>query len=292
MDNTIKLTDIKGELSRYLSKILVLLKAVPVPDDDSVHKMRVLLKKSRAVIRLIDPQVESEFKHKDMESLKEAARLMSSWRDSSVHRKTLKEFRKTYPGLFEQLKENQPLKRLLQKPESTVAPTPELQLSIAKIEELIKKTAYRFRFQNLQNLNAGLLLKELENTFSIAQHHFLLCRYNPKEAKLHEFRKKTKDLLYQLYFFRPVNMHSVKSIEKKLQEITGSLGKINDIAQLIKALEYKYPDQDNSDAMNVFVMRLKEKQDEYLLKIWPAATKIFLPGRNITNVLGLKVLVI
>lgn len=288
----VRLKDLKPVLSGYLGEALEHLKRSPVPDDDAVHDMRVLLKKSRAVLKLVEPQVESEFKQKDIQILKEAAKFMSVWRDSTVHRKTLKDLKKEYPGLLVQLQDNERLNSILLKQEPLTEPTPGMQETIGKIEEHLKKTIYRVRFRNLQDLDAQLLLKELENTYLGVVDQFLVCRNNPKESKLHELRKKSKEFLYQLYFFRPLNPQTVKALEKKLEIFTRNLGKINDLAQLVKALEYKYPNELNSPPMDELVVRIREKQDKYLKKIWPFASKTFAPGRKLVSVLGYKILVI
>lgn len=288
----IKLKDIKPVLADYLSEALGHLKRSPVPDDDAVHDMRVLLKKSRAVLKLIEPQTELEFKQKDIQSLKEAARLMSVWRDSTVHRKTLKELKKDYPELFLRLQDNEKLNSFLAKQEPLTEPTPEMQETISKIEEQLKKTIYRVRFRNLQELDAQLLLKELENTFLRVVDQYLVCRNNPKEAKLHDLRKKSKELLYQLYFFRPLNNQTIKTLEKKLESFTRNLGKINDHAQLVKALGYTYPNEFNSPPLDELVVRIREKQDRYMKKVWSFASGTFSPGRKLVNILGYKILVI
>lgn len=288
----VRLKDLKPVLAGYLTDSLEHLKRAPVPDDNAVHDMRVLLKKSRAVLKLIEPQIESEFKQKDIQSLKEAAKFMSVWRDSTVHRKTIKDLKKEYPDLFVQLKDNERLNKILLKQETSAEPTPEIQETIGKIEEQLKKTIYRVRFRNMQDLDAQLLLKEIENTYLRVVDQYLICRNSPKEAKLHELRKKSKEFLYQLYFFRPLNPSTIKSLEKKLELFTRNLGKINDHAQLVKALEYKYPNDLNNPALDELVVRIREKQDKYLKRIWPFASKTFCPGRKLVSVLGYKILVI
>ncbi|HEX2969727.1 MAG TPA: CHAD domain-containing protein [Bacteroidales bacterium] len=288
----IKLKDIKSELSSYLSDALTLLKENPVPDDNAVHNIRVLLKRSRAVLKLIETQIESEYKEKDIISLKEAAGLMTSWRDSTVYRKTLKELKKEYPGLFNSLKENTKLTTLLEKNEPVAEPDPKMKQGIEHIEDLLKKTAYRIRFLNMKDFDPVVLLKELDKTYNNAIDHFLICRNNPEESKLHEFRKKCKDFLYQLFFFRPLNSPEIKALEKKLEILTHNLGKINDISQIVKALGYNYPNEFNSPELDELIVHMREYQDDYLQKVWPAATKIFSPGRKLVNVLGYKILVI
>ncbi|HLP74618.1 MAG TPA: CHAD domain-containing protein, partial [Bacteroidales bacterium] len=279
-------------LSEYLNEAMVLLKKSPVPDDDSVHDMRVLLKKSRAVLKLIGPQTDQEYNQKDINSLKDAARLMSGWRDTTVLRKTLKELKKEYPDLFAGLSGNQKIDDLLKKHDAPASPSPEMANGIEEIENLLKKTAYRIRFQSVQNPNPRLLLKELQQTYQRGVEHFVIARNSPKEKKLHDLRKKSKDFLYQLYFFRPLNSRSVKALEKRLESITKNLGRINDLAQLITALGYDYTDQSNTPAYNELIIRMREKQDKYLEKVWPQASKIFCPGISLVNLLGYKLLVI
>jgi CHAD domain-containing protein len=288
----IRLMEIKPELTGYLKEAERLLRKSPVPDDSSVHEMRVLLKKSRAALKLISSQVESEYNSKDIQSLKEAAGLMTGWRDTTVHRKTLRDLKKDYPRLFDKLREHEKIAAILRRHESPKEPPPELDESIETIESLLKKTGYRLRFTNMQNFDPNVLLKELEKTYLLVISAFLECRNKPGEKKLHEFRKKTKEFLYQLHFFRRLNPGQIKYLEKKLESLTRNLGKINDIAQLVKALEYKYPNDFDNPALDELILRMREKQDRYLTKIWPAASKFFSPGKNLVNLLGYKVLVI
>ena len=109
---------------------------------------------------------------------------------------------------------------------------------------------------------------------------YLTCRNNPKPDKLHEFRKKPKIFLYQLCFFRPLNPSAIKALEKKLDNLTQNLGRYNDLTQLVRALDYEYSVNKYMPAMDELVIRIREKQDRYLSKIWPAAYKIFCPGRT------------
>jgi CHAD domain-containing protein len=288
----IRLKEIKPALVRYISDAQELLVRTPMPDDEAIHDIRVLLKKARASLKLIRNQLELEYAEKDIVSLREAARVMAQWRDNSVQRKTLKELKKENPVVFAQLEGNEEIETILKKREASGEPAPEAAAGIEQISDLFKKTAYRVRFHSLDNLDPMVLLRELDKTYLRATDAFLTCRNNPKETKLHEFRKKSKDFMYQLYFFRPLNSDTVKSLENKLAELTGNLGKVNDLAQLVKALDYSYPNEDNSTAMNELVVHIREKQDEYLHKVWPAASKIFNPGRKLVNVLGYKILVI
>jgi CHAD domain-containing protein len=288
----VKLKEIKPALAGYIKESQTLLKISVVPDEKVVHDVRVLMKKSRAVLKLAGPQLDKELFDRDMLAFREVGRIMRLQRETSVRRKTLKELRKEYPGIFSKLKENEKLIALLRKTEPDQEPSEEIKAGLEQIDDLLNKAGFRIRFQTMNKIDPQLLIKELEMTYAKVVDFYLTSRNSPKRKNLHEFRKTAKDFLYQLYFFRPLNPTVVKALEKKLDSITQNLGKFNDLAQLVKTLGYKYTDTTNQPALDELIVKIREKQDMYLAKVWPSAYKIFCPGQKLVNVLGFKLLVI
>ena len=136
------------------------------------------------------------------------------------------------------------------------------------------------------------LLKELELTYLTVADLYLRCRNNPKPGTIHEFRKKAKNFLYQLYIFRPLNPSVVKVLEKKLDSITLNLGRFNDLDQVIKTLNYKYRRENNQPAIDELVVKIREMQDKFISKVLAASSDIFSPGSKLVNLLGFKLLII
>ena len=89
-----------------------------------------------------------------------------------------------------------------------------------------------------------------------------------------------------------MNPTVIKALEKKLDRMTQDLGKFNDLAQLIKSSGYYYRMEDNDPSVDELIVKIREKQDKYMIKVWPVAYKIFCPGQNLVNLLGFKLLVI
>jgi CHAD domain-containing protein len=288
----VKLKEIKPAIAGYIRESHSLLKRSPVPDEKAVHDIRVLMKKSGAVLKLTSPQLDNPFFERDISDLREVGRILCSQRETSVQRKILKEFRKEYPDIFSRLSENEILTQLLEKHEPVKEPSAELTTALERIDSLLNKTAYRIRFQTMTKIDPQLLIKELEHTYLDIVRVYLNCRNNPKEEILHKFRKKSKDFLYQLYIFRPLNPSVIKDLEKKLDCMTQNLGKYNDIAQIIKYLDYHCKNRSNPPAMDELVIKFREAQDRNLGKVWPIAYQIFCPGQILVNVLGFKLLVI
>jgi CHAD domain-containing protein len=288
----VKLKEIKPTLSGYIREAQLMLDPVKVPDEKVVHDVRVLMKKSRASIKLLKTQIDEESYNREYSSLREIGRIMQSWRETSVHRKLLRYLKKKYPELFSHLTDNDKINLLLTKPEIKDEPSSEMKGNLEKIIGLLHKSDYRLRFQNMSNLDPILLLKELDviyNTLSIC---YLKARNYPKVANVHLFRKKTKDFLYQLFFFRSLNPKVIKELEKRLDTLAQNLGKYNDYSVLIKTLGYKYTSGESNNALNELAVIIKQEQDKYLSRVWPSAFRILRPGQKLANVLGFKMLVI
>jgi len=288
----IKLKDIKPALSGYIKESLGLLDLSLVPDDRTIHDVRVLMKKSRAVMKLLAGFTDDDFFSREYGTFREVGRILCSWRESSVHRKILKDLKKMHPSVFKQLNENAKIEFLIKKTDPPAEPSPEMKDTLEKIRSLIYKSSYRIRFQTMTDLNPEILLKELEKSYLLTAVKYLTSRNSLKPADIHEFRKRAKDFLYQLWFFRPVNPQIVKSLEKKLDLLTQNLGKYNDLNQLIRSLEYKYKSDSASPAMDELIILIRQEQDRYLSRVWTAAYKIFRPGRQLVNVLGFRILTI
>jgi len=288
----IKLKDIKPALSGYLKKAELLTKKPGFPDEKGVHDIRVLMKKSRAVLRLLAPQLDLAFSDREIKTLREVGRKMNSLRESVVLRKTLKDLKKKYPEIFLKLKDNTILNNILEKTESAAKFSAQESSDIAHITENLNKACYRVRFEPLKKLEPQLLLKELEMTYNRVINNYMICRLNPKRSSIHDFRKRSKDFLYQLWFFRPLNISSIKSLEKKLDPLTVNLGKYNDLSQLLDAIGYNYEYAANDPALDELVIIIRHEQDRYLSRVWPVAYKLLCPGKKLVNILGFKLLII
>jgi CHAD domain-containing protein len=288
----VKLKQIKPALAGYIRESQILLKHSELPDEKAIHDVRVLMKKSRALLKLVSPQITDEFHVKDIDALREVGRILSSWRDTSVQRKTLKEFRKKHPEIFDQLAENEKLNFMLEKQAPETVLSPEKKVDLGKVDDLLNKAAYRIRFRSLNTLDATLLIKELEKSYLKVAGIYISCRNNPKPDQIHRFRKRSKDFLYQINIFRPLNPPVVKNIEKRLDAMTQNLGKFNDITQIIKSLEYDSKAEANNPALDELIIKFHDTQDQHMDKVWPSAYKIFCPGQKLVNVLGFKLLII
>lgn len=281
--------EIKPALTGYIRDSLVLLNQLPVPDDNAIHDIRVMMKRQRATIKLVKPLLEEAAYQREYLAGREIGRILCSWREMSVLYKTAKALKKENPKLFLKMWDNEKIQNLLRKPYSTWANAGEQSKSVKEIRARLNKAQYRVRFLNLKEPDISLLLEELGRNYLIAAKAYLECRNDPRQKLLHEFRKKSKTFLYQLYYFRPLNQPAIKSLEKKLDYLTQNLGKYNDLGQIRDMIGYKYGNPGNSAVMDELAVVIRDKQDKYLSKVWPSAYRIFAPGKNPEDLLGFTI---
>jgi CHAD domain-containing protein len=281
--------ELKPALTGYIRDSLVLLRQLPVPDDAAIHDIRVLMKRQRATIKLVKPLLDEKSYRREYLAGREVGRILCSWREMSVLYKTAKALKKENPKLFIKLWDNETIQNLLRKPYSTWTNAGEQSKSVKVIRAQLNKAQYRVRFLNLKEPDISLLMEELGRNYLIAAKAYLDCRNDPRQRLLHEFRKKSKTLMYQLYYFRHLNQPAIKSLEKKLDYLTQNLGKYNDLAQITGMIGYKYGNPGNSPVLDELAVVIRDKQDKYLSKVWPTAYRIFAPGKFPGDLQGLTV---
>jgi hypothetical protein len=200
--------------------------------------------------------------------------------------------KKKHPALFRELSQNEKLNSLLSPQKEVVFEKAGIKEDIINIIDLLHRSGYRWRFRSASGIDKYLLLKELDVTYRKVSVSFLKARNYPKSENLHDFRKKTKDFLYQLLYFRSMKPKVIKELERKLDAIAQNLGKYNDYAVLIKAINYKYLPGRNSSPVDELILLVKQEQDKYLSKVWPSAFSVFRPGLKLADVLGLKIIIV
>ncbi len=288
-EDKFKQIDIKPVLCGYIMEAQQMLEPGVAPGEKVIHDVRVLMKKSRASIKLLKTQTDEGSFNREYTAFREVGRRMSAWRENSVHRKLLKDLGKRFPEIFSRLKDNEKINLLSGIQQIMNEPTPEMKKDLEEIIGILHKSVFRIRFRTMNNLDQKLLRGELEKTFDNVLTCFLKARNYSKNINLHMFRKKIKDFLYQLYFFRSLDPKAIKSLEKRIEALGQNLGKYNDYAVLIKSLGYKYPSEENSSALDELILIVKREQDKYLSKIWPSAFRIFRPGKKLADLPGFNV---
>ncbi len=284
-----EIKEIKSTMAGYISGSLELLSGDPVPGDKAIHDVRVLMKKHRAAIRLLKPVLDEAVYRREYLAGRETGRLLASWRDTAVLRKTVKSLRKDNPELFVRLHDNEKIMNLLRKPYSGWDDAGRQAKAVREVADRLKKAQYRLRFISMGEPDMILLFSALEETYRAAAMAYLTCRNKPSARLLHEFRKKSKTLMYQLVFFRYLAPREVRQLEKRLNTMTQNLGRFNDLSQVMNITGYRFGESGNRDTDHELAIVIRDRQDKYLVKVWPVAYRVFLPGKKLQDIIGVAI---
>ncbi len=286
--DVIVIPGIKLSLSASVSDAASLVSKRSMITDSDIHNARVSLKKARAILKLIRSQIQEDFYYREYETLKRSGSALCDLRENTVNRKLLRDIRKKSPAVFKKL--NHPaIEKLIRKPERNEDQTEETLKILDNIGSSLHKSVYRIRFEPMGGLKEPGLMSDLDTTWSGVRDAYLACRNEPSAKRIHEFRKRAKDFLYQLAFFRPLNPSRIRSLQKKTVDMTHELGKNHDLAVLLKAIGYKYT-QGNDPYLDELAVLIRGEQDRALMHVWPAARSLFGPSATLMDILrGKKV---
>lgn len=261
-----------------VSEALRLLPQSSLPDEEEIHEIRVLMKKARALLKLTAGQVDEKFYAGSMEAFKMTGKLLAELRERTVIRRTFKEIRKKHRGVVSRLNDNPAISGLAGKTGMKAVESSMQADRIANLRSMLTRAGYRLRFEPMSTLNGSILYKELENTYLAVSAVYLKCRNRPKPADIHRLRKRAKDLMYQLYVFRPAGRSAIKKCERMLEVMTANLGRFRDLAQFIKAIDYNYSPGNSNPDLDALVVLIRGMEDKCMSKAWNVADRIFLPG--------------
>lgn len=280
--------DIKSSMTCHITDSLQLLSQQPLPDGAAIHDIRVMMKKHRAAVRLVKPLLDESVYMREYLAGRETGRILSSWRETDVMRKTVRALKKDNPELFLKLRDNEKIRDLLRKPYSNWAEASLQAKTVREVADQLTRAKHRLRFIGLKEPDFHLLLDELDRSYCAAAIAYLACRNKPVPRRIHEFRKKAKTFMYQLDYFRYLNPSSVKLLEKELDNMTRNLGRYNDLVQVMIMTGYISGAHDNSDADNELAMVIRDRQDKYMMRVWPVADRLFTPGRKLQDILDIS----
>ncbi|HBC77633.1 MAG TPA: hypothetical protein DCZ51_03330, partial [Bacteroidales bacterium] len=169
------LINIKPVLCGYIEEAQQIL--IPgVPDEKVIHDVRVLMKKSRASVKLLKTQTDEAIFIREYSAFREVGRIMSGWRENSVHWKLLKDLKRRFPELFSRLKDNENINLLISIKQLRNEPSPEMKNDFEKVIGILHKAAFRIRFRAMNNPDQKLIREEIEKTFENVSACFLKAR--------------------------------------------------------------------------------------------------------------------
>jgi CHAD domain-containing protein len=200
-----------------------------------VHAARKAVKKERALLRLSRDALAPASRRRENAALRDAARRLSDSRDAEVLVQALDSISERYVGQLpeatfsafrEELEADRDLAReRLHDPALATAVVAELAASRSRI------AARRPKRGGWKAIDGGLL-----RTYRRGRKAFATARAEPDVDHLHEWRKRAKDLWYDLRLLAPICGQAVRGQAKDAHALADLLGDDHDLAVLHESL--------------------------------------------------------
>jgi len=273
--------DLQASAGRFLRKSIrsllgqseALIPDSQFPDAKAVHDIRVNMKRGRAVLKLLRASPRSRFYRRENNALRDISSLFSHSRESEVLKKTLTTLARQHPDIF-----TSAIRNMIQGEAKNIFSHKlthnEEENITASARQLLRCAWYRIGFVTLTTVSRETLLDGLWISFYRAEDAFNNAQITGAPAEIHEFRKRSKDLLYQCRFFSDYNPGHFEQIYCSLAEICTLLGKCNDLA-VAGNIAAACTELSDDKEMRIAIGIIEEERGKLMKRITPKASAIF-----------------
>jgi CHAD domain-containing protein len=200
--------------------------------DTSIHSTRKRLKEVRALLRLVREALgEKQFK-RESKTLRDAARPLSEVRDATALIEALQSLQKRYAETANQ-NTFKSARKALRRRRTTIRQRILLKSkALEKAAAIVKKAHERAEHWNLKGGAWPVLQAGLRRAYKQGHRAMADAGKDAVDENLHEWRKRTKDLRYQLELLQPVWPEVMKATAAQAETLTDLLGDDHDLAVL------------------------------------------------------------
>jgi CHAD domain-containing protein len=199
----------------------------------AVHDARKRLKKSRSALRLARPAMDRTANREENTLLRDRGRAMSGTRDADVMVETIDKLSNRFAGqapaaLFDSVRD-----RLAERAEAARTDPGDLREHAGELREL----AARVEQWPAQELSFETFAEALTRSYKRGRRAFERADTEPADENLHEWRKRVKDLWYQLRLLGDVWPGVMKAEAREAKQLSRLLGDDHDLAVLAERIE-------------------------------------------------------
>lgn len=209
----------------------------PASTNNVVHEARRELKKLRALLRLMRPHWEEEAFRAENAALRDAGRRLAPLRDAWVHLTLIESLAQERKGDAVSRALELAIDRFRERYDETLRGHSPERL-FPEVAEAVKAAAQRAA--NWPEPDAdpfAWCAGGYRESYRRGRSRLAWALSHPSAVNLHELRKSSKDLRYQLEFLAAANRRPFGRIVASLHKLTDFLGKNHDLAVLRESLQ-------------------------------------------------------
>lgn len=188
--------------------------------DEAIHDARKRLKKTRALLRLVRPQLGDLYTEENAR-LRDTGLALSEFRDAAVIIETFDALRAKFPAGFAQAAR---VRRFLVSEKTRIERSGRIGEALAKIVSQLAAAARRVNRWTLEEDGFDAIGPGLQRIFRDGRKALKAARHDPRAENFHEWRKRVKAHWYHVRLLEPLWNQELKRREASLKELEDSLG--------------------------------------------------------------------
>jgi CHAD domain-containing protein len=243
----------KGQIDRVIG---LLAEPLSRPGKDSVHAARKELKKTRAALRLVRPVLGGAVRRAEDEVFRSSGRALAQQRDDEVLLKTLEKLRVRNRDAAEGVGFVRLHRALLARHREHSAGLGEER---RQCQAALQSARQRVKDWPLDEARWKDLSRGIRRTYQQGREAFEKAGDTRTAEHLHEWRKRVKDLWYQLCILRPVRPHALAKLARKMKELSEHLGDDHDLVLLSGAATAAELDPHELDLLGRMIRKRRAK---------------------------------
>lgn len=196
-----------------------------------VHETRKHLKKARSALRLAAGEIHPNVWKREDRCLRKVGQLISEVRDAEVRLQTVRQLREFARGRKPSFRETEEL--LAFELDSFLAAFSEWP---EEAKQRLTQSLDRIRDWPLDDLRCRQLRKCVQKTYQRGRNALKGAIKKTSTKNLHNFRKRAKELWYQLRILRPLAPAVFRELNDELKAIGRHLGQVHDLAFVAERL--------------------------------------------------------
>ena len=222
-----------------------------------VHETRKHLKKARSALRLAAGEIGPNVWKREDRCLRKVGQLISEVRDAEVRLQTVRQLREFARGKKRSFRETEEL--LAFELDSFLAAFSEWP---EEAKQRLTQVLDRIRAWPLDDLRCKHLRKCVQKTYRRGRKALEAAIEKTSTKNLHTFRKRAKELWYQLRILRPLAPAVFRELNDELKTIGQYLGQVHDLAFVAERLSSIGSSRQQGDRILNALIDSREKELE------------------------------
>lgn len=239
----------------------------------AVHTARKDMKKMRAVLRLVRGEIGKKAYRSENERFRDAAKKLSDARDAEVLTGTVDSLIEDHPGHGPEIEEFRSELDRRRREASGHGAEDAVEAHLAEAAEEIAAGAEAIPGWPLGRSDWGLFEPGLYRSYRDGRATLkVVAKGDPPSEAMHEFRKRVKDLWYEMRLLRDCWEGGLSGVVDEAGLLSDLLGDYNDLSVLLDEIAAR---QEDSEDLSALAELAEEKQRRLLDQALPIARRLY-----------------